>query len=101
MTIKNKQEHEAQGLMEELHNILSERLVLSRSWCQVKVDRRKTFLEVKWYDSVTYDDPEGKFSFKLDRVSPLSLETLSNAVKRQREKLSQDRRDATRREDVG
>jgi len=101
MTITNEDERKAQGLMKELQDVLAERLLLSRSWHTVSTKRRKTYIEIKWYDSKIYDDPTGKFSFKLDRVSPLSLSALENAVTRQKEKLTIDKMNDARREKLG
>ena len=102
MTIKNPETEAWNAKMDELRQVLADRLPLNRSWQNVSITTRKTYLEIKWFDSKVYEDEFGHFSFKLDRISPRNQKSLDQLVDNQKLKLAQDRRNDTRDEpDVG
>jgi len=79
--------------LNELKDILSERLKYSEHWANVHLKIKKTFLEIKWYDPKKEDiyDPRGKVIFKVTRIAPLNKSNLWEEVKRQERKLECDK----------
>ena len=92
---------EWQYQLEELKDILTERLEYSKHWGQVSLETKKTFWRIRWYDNKEYYDPKGKILFKETRIAPLNKDFLKEEIKRQKKKLKRDRKDWIEDEDVG
>ena len=79
--------------LELVHELLADRLPLSRSWNNVSVvldDKKKTY-EVIWHDSKTMNDPEGKKTFS-SHGGEYTMDGLHKEIKDQKKKLKEDRR---------
>ena len=90
--------------MDELKEVLTQRLMYNRNWENVQLRVKKTFLEIKWFNPKKLEDfydPEGKMIFKITRIAPLNLNTLKEEVSRQTKKLAIDISNAERRARLG
>lgn len=87
---------EWESKLNELEGILAERLKYNKHWGNVCLRIKKTFIEIKWYDTKLPDfyDPKGKMIFKVTRIAPLNKGTLWEEVKRQQHKLDLDRKNS-------
>jgi len=85
---------EWQAKLDELKEIIAERIEYSKNWENCRIKIKRTFLEIKWFSPKRDDmyDPDGKIMFKTTRIAPLNKANLWEEVKRQKAKLEQDKK---------
>ena len=80
------------GYVMILHWVLGKRLPFSRSWHNVTIVSHKKRYTVKWYDSKTKEDPEGKAFFS-SHGGALTLDGIHEEITNQVDKLEVDQRE--------
>jgi len=93
---------EWESKLNELKQVLAERLPYNKNWENVCLKIKKTYLEIRWFGSKKEDvyDPKGKMIFKSTRIAPLNKANLWEEVKRQKIKLERDKKREAKDSDV-
>ena len=81
---------EEQQLISDLRDILAERLPYNRTWDNVRLKPKKTYIEIIWFNNKSYHDPRGAIYEERIRIKPLNDDELVKLINRHREKLIND-----------
>ena len=96
---------EEQALISDIRDVLTERLLYNRTWDNVRIKIKRTYIEIIWFNHKTYDDPRGAIYEERKRISPLNVTRLRDVLTRQKRNLVLDHKEDAKhdvgREDVG